>query len=580
LKPGVQPAHAISEMNAGIAEFARRFAIDIRATLIPLQDQMTAGARSGLWLLLGTVGAVLLIACVNVGNLMLVRTSGRYREAGLRMALGASRANLFGLVLKEALVLVVVGGALGLLIAYAGVKLFVAAAPIDLPRLEDVHLDWRVLAFACAAALLSALLCGLFPAWRLAQTQPQESIKAGASNATEGGRKLRLRELMVSVEVALSTVLLIAGGLLMLSFFRLMRVDKGFRVERVITQNLPLTSPKYRQEAAQARFIDEVIAKLDVIPGVSSVAVTNQIPLRGETMLAPLSDPGQGEIGKDTATASFRLVSPGYWKTLGIPLRQGRFFEDADRNRAVVVLNERAAQQLWPHENPLGRHVRHVIGPCNGCSPLEVVGIVGDTRDRALAQDPPLTAYEPYWEEPMDGAGVIVRTRADPAAVIGAMRAAIRSVDPEIPIGETRTMERILEESVALRRFQMDLAAAFAMAALVLASLGIYGVVSFSVARRTPEMGIRIALGARGAQLVAMVVKQGMLPVLLGLAGGLACALSLGRFLASQLYGIVPNDPLTISAVAALLLIVALCACWIPARRATRIDPMRALRCE
>lgn len=577
LKPGVQPQQAIAEMNALLAEFAREFKLESKTTLVPLQDQVTAGARSGLWLLLGTVGAVLLIVCVNIGNLMLVRTTGRYREAGIRIALGARSSHLFGLALREALVLVVIGGALGLVFSYAGLKLFAATAPIGLPRIDEVRMDWRVLAFAAFTAVFSTALCGLLPAWRLAKTEPQESLKSGSSNASESGRKVRLREMLVSVEVALSTVLLIAGGLLILSFFRVMRADKGFEVAHIVTQDISLIGPKYT-DPARSRFVSEALRKLANIPGASSVGVTNQLPLRGETWLCELLDtdrPGPPE--EESALANFRFVSPGYWKTMGIPLNRGRFFEESDRNRLVAVISEQAAKLLWPGRNPIGRRVR----ACGTAiqENAEVIGIVGDVR-AGIEQGAPPTVYLPYNGITMGRASFVLRTQADPAAVIGAMRAVLRSMDPDLPLSQTQTMEQILDESVAVRRFQMYLAAAFAMAALVLASLGIYGVVSFSVARRTPEMGIRIALGARGMQLMAMVIKQGMIPVLLGLGAGLACALSLGRFLASQLYGISPDDPMTISAVAALLLVVALCACWIPARRATRIDPMRALRSE
>lgn len=574
LKPGASPGQAIAEMNSLIAEFVREFDIRLKPTLVPLQEGVTQGARSSLWLLLGMVGAVLLIVCVNVGNLMLVRTSGRDREAGIRMALGAGRGELFGLVLKEALILVASGSGLGLLLAHGALKAFLAAAPVHLPRMGEIQMDGRVLIFAIAAAAISTLISGSFPALRLARTEPLESLKTGSVNATEGGRKLQIREFMVGAEVAASTLLLVIGGLLMLSFVRVMRAPTGFEVAHVVTQGVSLIGPKYSDDN-RTRFIDEALNKLRSIPGVESAGVTNQVPLRGETWIDGLREPDQPE-NSEPALANFRFVSPDYWKVMGIPLRQGRFFQESDRGRNVAILSERAAHLLWPDANPIGKRV-HLTAANDAAG--EVIGVVGDAR-ASLERNAPLTVYEPYWAVSVGGPSFVLRTRAEPAAVVDAMRAALRSLDSNMPLLQAETMEQILDQSVSTRRFQTYLAMAFAAAALALASLGIYGVISFTVARRTPEMGIRTALGARPAQLMAMVVLQGLRPVLAGLAVGLAGALSVGRFLASELYGVTPSDPVTLATVTVLLLAVALCACWVPARRAARIDPLRALRCE
>lgn len=579
LKSGRQPAEAAAEFSASIAEFVRQYNIGLRPALFPLKDVVTRGVRGALWLLLGAIAAVLLIVCVNVGNLMLVRTAGRDREAGIRMALGSSRVELFRLVLTEALLLVAAGSGAGVLLAQLGLKAFVAAAPIDLPRLGDVHVDARGLLFALAAGLVSVLLCGLVPAWRLAQTDPNESLKSGSATTTQAGHKLRFREFLVTAEVALSTLLLVVGGLLAVSFYRVMQAPKGFDVEHVITQEISLVGPKYTN-AARIRFLDEALARLAGVPGIQSAGITNQLPLRGETWICDLRD--IRDIGlperPSTAIANFRFVNPGYWTAMGIPLEKGRLFEAADRNRHVAVISERAAQALWPGQNPLGKRV----GSCGGEAVpqgLEVVGVAGDVR-ADLEKSSPFTVYQPYWTTNNTRFALVLRTPADPAAIIGGARAVLRALDPDLPFPPAATMEQVLEDSVASRRFQTVLVVSFAGAALLLASLGIYGVISCSVARRTPEIGVRIALGARGPQLVALVVRQGMTPVILGLAAGLAGALAAGRLIASQLFAVSPNDPLELSTVAALLLMVALCACWIPARRATRIDPLRALRCE
>lgn len=577
LKAGVRPEQATAELNALQAEFVRRFSLQTSTILIPLQQQITRGASSSLWLLLAAVGAVLLIVCVNVGNLMLVRTTSRYREAGIRLALGGSRGGLFALALKEALALVAIGGCLGLVFADAALKVFVATAPIGLPRLQEVQMDWRVWIFAGVAAAISTILCGLLPAWRLSRIEPQETLKAGSPNSTETGRKLRLGEVMVGIEVALSTVLLIVGGLLMLSFVRVMRVDKGFEVTRIVSQDVNFMSPKYTRGFRRI-FVQETVDKLAQIPGVRFAGAINRLPLRGDDWLDDLRDPDQPASAiEHAAVANFRFVTSDYWRAMGIPLKRGRFLDGSDSNLPRAVISERTAEYLWPNQNPIGKRVRGAGGQKPS---LEVVGVVGEVRSAGLEKNPPMIVYEHYWRMQPISMSFVLRTQVDSASVIGAVRSILSAADPDMAISPARTMEQIVEESVASRRFQMRLAVAFAISALLLASLGIYGVISFTVARRTQEMGIRIALGARNAQLVAMVVRQGMVPVVCGLASGLAAALFVCRLIASQLYGVAPNDPLTMSAVAALLTVIALGACWIPARRSTRIDPLSALRFE
>jgi predicted permease len=574
LRPGVSSSHAIAELNALLADFVRQYHFTTKITLFPLLQQVTRRARTSLWLLLGAVAAVLLIVCVNIGNLMLVRTAGRYREAGVRLALGASRTRLFGQVLKEALVLVAIGGSLGLLLSYGGLRAFTAAAPIDLPRLEEVHIDWRVLLFALAATAFSTIVCGLAPAWRLSRIQPLDSLKAASSGHTETGRKLRFREMLVSLEVALSTVLLAAGSLLLVSFVRLTHVEKGFERAHVITQDVSFLSPKYAH-GGRDRVIRLMMDRLSGIPGVRAVGAVNRLPLRGEDWVPELRDPEAR--AQSNAIANFRFVTPDYWRAMGIPLQQGRFFDEADWSRPVAVISSRAARHLWPGENAIGRHVQG-IGPRKPA--LEVVGVVEEVPAGPIDQSWPMMVYEPYALISPVGMSFAVRTVRDPAALIRSVRAVLSSIDPEMALPPARTMDQILDASVAARRFEMRLIVAFALIALLLAALGIYGVISFGVARRTPEIGIRVATGARPAQVMSMMLRQGMRPVVFGLAVGLAASSVAGRFLASELYEIRPNDPFPLLAVAAALLLTAFAACWAPARRATRIDPVRALRSE
>lgn len=576
LKPGVSPERAAAELNALIADFVRQYRIETHIELRSLVSEVIRNDRGPLLFLLGAVGAVLVIVCVNVGNLMLVRTAGRYREAGVRLALGAGRFRVFALVLSEALVLVCAGGAAGLALAYAGVKWFIARAPLSIPRLDEIAVDWRLLVFAVGAVTFSTLICGLFPAWRLALVPPQEALKAGGGTATEGSRKLWFREVMVGFEVALSTMSLIAGGLLMVSFFRLVGVDKGFEVAHVITQDVSFLNPKYARGIRRG-FLQETIEKFGGIPGVQAVGAVSQLPLLGEEWVSGLRDPDQSQRpAHENEIANFRFVTPGYFKAMGIPLRQGRFLEEGDRDRPAAVISERAARVLYGNANPIGRHVRGA-GPSKPS--LEVVGVVAEVRSK-LEDKPAMMVYEHFWRMQPIAMSFVVRAQTDPATVAAGIRSILASADPEMAISPARTMEQILDESVSARRFQMYLAVAFAGAALLLASLGIYGVISFAVARRTPEMGIRIALGATSGQLVGMVVRQGMIPVAVGMATGFAGALLVGRLIASQLFGVAPNDPVAIGAVAILLVAVGLAACWIPARRATRIDPLTALRFE
>jgi putative ABC transport system permease protein len=579
-KPGVSGQAAAAELTALIEPFQRENHTEFNIALIPLRQQMTRNTRSALWMLLATVGAVLLIVCVNVGNLMLVRTNSRYREAGIRIALGASRSGLFGLVLKESLVLVAIGGILGLAFAWFGLKVFAVWAPIGLPRLDEVAIDWRVLSFAALSIAISTVICGLFPAWRLSRTEPQQSLKAGASNATEAGFKLRVREWMAGIEVALSTVVLIAGGLLTISFFRLMGVEKGFDTTHVITQDVSFLSPKYAK-GGRRRFVEEIVPKLAQIPSVETVGTTNVLPLEGESWVDDLASPDLPETRPDQAAlANFRFVGPGYLEAMGVHLLEGRFLDASDKDLLRAVISQSAARHLWPHASPIGQHVFGSGAGSPGRPSLEVVGVVGDVPAGGLDKNPPPTIYEHYWRMQPIGMAFAIRTKADPAAVIGSVRGVLASADPEMAIPPARTMEQVVEDSVAVRRFQMQLAAAFAVSALLLASLGIYGVISFTVSRRTPEMGIRIALGAQAKQVTGMILRQGMKPVLLGVTAGLAGAWFAGTLISSQLFGVTPHDPAAICTVTAVLVLVGLAACWFPARRATRIDPLIALRCE
>jgi len=579
LRPGVTLNRALAELNAAQARIASQFPekIELLAALVPLQDQITGRSRGGLQLVLAAVSLVLLIGCVNIANLLLARSTSKKRELAIRSALGAGTRRLLEQMLAESLLLAAIGGALGVAIAYGALRLILAHAPLDLPRLDEVHLDTRVLLFTAAVSIFAGLLFGLLPAWRFSRTDPQEAMKSGGRTTEERGSG-RLRSLLVGLEVGLSTLCLIAGGLLLRSFVKLLEADKGFAVERIVTVDLNLPDVRYSRREAKVRFRKSLLDSVRTLPGVISAGIVNRLPLSGEGGNNLLLLEGVQAPMMERPLADVRGTNPEYFATMGIPLRQGRIFADSDGEHLIALLAARTAERLWPGQDPLGK--RFKIGDPDGPY-VEVAGVVGDVRGVGLDKTPSLTLYVPYWQwNTWGGPALAVRTAFDPLAVSGALRSAIRHLDSELPVPEFRTMDQIVDASLAQRRFQMNLTLVFAIAALVLASLGIYGVVSYSVAQRTNEMGIRMALGARSLDISRMVLRQAMAPVALGLGAGLIASLAAGRLLAGLLYGVTRTDTVTIASVVLTLGAVAVLASFIPARRATRVDPVTALRYE
>jgi putative ABC transport system permease protein len=580
LKPGMSREQALDQLNAVQASIIERLSpekLELRAYLVPLQAQITGRSRQGLLLMLGAVGAVLLIVCVNIANLLLSRSAARRREFAVRTAIGASTARLIRQMLTESLVLAILGGAIGIGLAYVLLNVIVANAPIDLPRASGVHIDARALIVAILLAIGSALLFGLLPAWRSSQSDPHEDLKSSSRGTTEGRHGGRLRSMLVSLEVALSTVCLIAAGLLLNSFVHLMRVERGFEVERVTTVDLNLPAARYGGIQQRSEFFRKLLEDTRALPGVTYSAISNVLPLTGEgnnNVITP-----QGEETRplmERPLADRRLISEDYFRLLGIPLVQGRFFERGEKQN-VGILSAGAAAAAWPHQNPIGK--RFHMGDENG--PLfEVVGVVADIRANGPQKAPTVTVYLPYWQRDQRDMSLAVRTGVNPVAITSAVRAEIRKLDAGLPVPKFRTMQEIVSASVAQRRFQLNMVMAFAAIGLILASLGIYGVVSYSVEQRRGEMGIRMALGATASTLRGMVVRQGLAPVGIGLAAGLAAALALGRVLAGLLFGVSFADPLTLAGVAIALIAVAALACYVPALRATRVDPVNALRYE
>jgi putative ABC transport system permease protein len=577
LKKGVTAARALEELNAIQADIVRDLPekIELRARLVPLQQQLTGRSRKGLLLLLSAVGAVLLIVCVNIANLMLARATGRKREFAIRAAVGASTRRLLRQMLTESLVVAAMGGVLGIAVAYGVLRLILTNAPLDVARLNEVHIDARVLAVACALSLLSAVLFGLLPAWRASRIDPQEGLRAGGRSATDSRHSGRMRTLLVALEVGLCTVCLAAAGLLLNSFVRLMHVDKGFDTEHAIQVELYLAGTRYRDGAKRSAFLKKALEAVKPLPGVTAVGVTNKLPLTGEGNNNLLILEGVNAPLFERPLVDMRSVNGDYFHAMGIPLRSGRVFQESDK--WVALVGESTARKLWPGANPLGK--RFHFGEDNAPM-LEVIGVVGDVHGSGLEKAPQQVVYLPYWYRGRSATALIVRTAMDPKSIAGAVRAELHKLDPELPVPQFRTMQDIVSASVAERKFQLSLVLVFAGVALMLACVGIFGVVSYTVAQRRGEMGIRLALGATAGNLRTMVLRQGLAPVLVGLGCGIAGALALGRVMEGLLFGVKATDPWTLAGVAAVLIGVAAAACYIPAMKVSRVDPLSALRWE
>ncbi len=576
LNRGVGREAALAELNvvAGQLEQLAGETANLHASVTPLQESLVRKSRTGLLVLLAAVGSVLLIVCVNLANLMLARAERRGREWAVRTALGASRGRLVRQVLVEALLIALLGGIAGTWIAAVGLDGLLRFAPADLPRLDEVRLDARVLAFALGLTTATGLLFGFAPAWHGARAEPQDALKAGGRTSTDTHRGARFRNALVGAEVALSVVLLVLAALLGGSFLRVLRADKGFHAPTVLAAEIAIPMTKYQKEEQRNRFHEQVLERLRMQPGVLSAAISTALPLTGETWVDSAYLPGDTRPQMERPVVNVRFVSADYLSTMGIPLLSGRTFAEGDRTRKVAIVSERIAQQLWPGQPALGR--RFLRQPDQE---YEVIGVAGDVRSDA-DRVPAAIVYRPYWDWAPRQVLLAARAAADPRSIAGAMRAAVHSVDPDVPVPAMRTMQQFLEDAVAQRRFQTVLAVAFGATALLLAALGIYGVVAYTVARRTNEIGVRIAVGAGPGQVRRMVLAQAMVPVAAGLALGVLASLAAGRIVGRLLYEVDARDPVTIGAVVLVLAAAAAAACWSPARRATKIDPMQALRWE
>ncbi len=596
LKPGVARQQAAASMTILSQRFQKEdpqvVAEDAGVSLVPLHARIVGNIRPALLILMAAVGLVLLIACVNVANLMLARATARGKEIAIRTALGAGRARIFRQLSIESVSLGVLGGAVGLLIAAGADYLLIAFSSPSIPQLDKGGLDVRVLAFTLAVSILTGFLFGLAPALSASRANLNESLKEGSLQTTAGGTRRRLSGILVAGEIALSMMLLAGAGLLVKSFIGLANVNPGFDPHHVLTFETTLPEAKYGTPSAFAAFGRQVLDRLKAIPGVEDPAIVTLLPTMGGLNLPYAIEGRSGSANESSRSSQYRFTSPDYFRAMKIPLIRGRYFTDADTesSQPVVIINRTMAETLWKNENPIGQTITigKKMGPEWTDRPRQIIGVVGDVKDASLDQPAPPEMFIPYTQVPAHVLALVVRlapvcwvvrTRGG-AVPLNAVRQAVLSVDGNEPIANVETMDELLSGSISRWRFNMLLLGIFSLLALVLAAVGIYGVLSYSVAQRAHEMGIRMALGAEKRDILRMVVGQGVRLAVIGVVIGIAGALALTRFLASLLYGVKPSDPLTFIAVSLILIAVALLACYVPARRAAKVDPMVALRYE
>jgi putative ABC transport system permease protein len=578
LRPGFDVQKAGPEIEAVSARIQQELSTDHTVKLVKPRDYITGDAGPALLILWGAVCFVLLIACANVASLLMARTAGRGKEIAIRLALGASRWRLLRQLLTEGLLLGGLGSLAGLLLASWGVDLLSFTGRTTIPRVEEIRIDASVLAFTLGISLLSGILFGLAPATQWLRADLQTTLKEGARGAKTFERQ-RLRSLLVMAEVGLSLVLLVGAGLLIRSFERVVGQDKGFDPSRLLTAELSLTQSKYEKPEQQSLFIQQTLERVRAIPGVESSGAISNIPLGGGGTDGDIGIEGRTFLPDERAVAEKRIASAGYFETARIPLIAGRYFTERDvpGTPQVAIINEALARTFFPGENAIGKRIDFQWDTTGF---QEIVGVVADVRHYALDTPVLPEVYVPFAQRPSRGTTLVIRSRNNPASLVGVVRRQIFELDTGQAVSKVRTMDQIVSDSVASRRLSMSLLAGFAVVALLLASMGLYGTLSYSVAQRTQEIGIRSAMGAQPRDIFKLVVGHGMRLTLAGTGFGLAGSLALTKVLSTFLFGVSATDPITYAGVAALLLAITLLACYIPARRASKVDPIVALRCE
>ncbi len=581
LRPGVSVAQANAEINALQHTISARLPADEKMTLAAVfttfQQYLVGNNRKSLLVLLAAVAGLLLIGCINITNLLLARAVRRRQEMAVASALGASRADLLRASMREAAVLAAIGGALGILFATVTVPILQHYLPATLNFRGNLHIDWAGAGFAVLLAVMATLLAGAAPAWMSWRTQPQEALRGESRSASESRGGKRLRKTLVAAEVAVSVTLVLMTGLLTASVYRLMHIDRGFQVSRVLAAKINLPNKEYSNKKASAEFYTKLLAKLRPLPGVQGAAITAELPLNGDTWIDMARISGDTRSFFQMPTEHWRWISPGYFQTIHLPLIEGRFFSGNDYGRNDAVISALTAKTLWPGKDPIGRQFTHGD---DKEKPFTVIGVVGNARTITLAKPDPMMVYVPYWYRSDTTAGLVLRTKQDPAEMANMIRRTIWSVDPEVAVPTVRALGGVVAGSVATQRFEMDLLLLFAVSAWLLAGLGVYGVVTYSVVQRRQEIGLRMALGAQRANIYRQVLREGLTPVVAGAIVGIVAAFGFSRLIGSLLFHVSPFNPWIAAVAAASLLLAGTTACLLPARRAASVDPMQALRAE
>ncbi|MEN6426949.1 MAG: ABC transporter permease [Phycisphaerales bacterium] len=579
LKPGIRPVQAQTDLDR-VVETTAEPQERGRVLLVSLHEHVVASTRSSLYILLGAVGFVLLIACANVANLLLARVSGRRREMAIRAAMGAGRWRILRQLLIESVLLALLGGVGGLVLTCAAMSLLRAFGAVNLPQFASIRVDRWVLAFTTLVAVAASLVFGLVPAWETSQVRLVESLKEGGRGTTQGRSSQRLRSVLVASEVGLALVLLTGAVLLVKSFLILHGIDPGFRPDRLLALTVHLSPSKYPRLELQAGYFEEALSRLRAVPGIELVAASATPPLShvvtGEFIQV------EGRPAEPPSADSFipcDMVSPDFFRVLGIPLRSGRFFTEQDRRGApgVVIINESLSRRCFPNEDPVGRQIKGALG---GSDWWTIVGVVGDVHQFGVEQGVWPQLYRSCLQAGFPRMSIVAQTAGDPLRLAAAVRSQVESVDRDQPVFDVQTLEQRLSGQMAPRRAKMILLGTFAVIATVLAAAGIFAVISYTVAQRTHEIGVRMAMGAPGGHILKLVVRQGIVLAAAGVGAGLLASLWLTRYLAGMLYDVKPVDPLTFTTVAVLLIGVAALACMLPAWRAAKVDPMIALRSE
>jgi putative ABC transport system permease protein len=589
LKPGVLREQAHAEMLAITKRLEQQYPdynTGTSADVVGLQDQIVKNSRPALLLLLGAVSFVLLIACVNVANLLLARAATRGREVAIRTAMGAGRARIVRQLLTESVLLSLTGGILGILLAQAALGPLLKLAAGSVPQGATITLDPWVLAFTALVSLLTGLLFGIVPALRTARLDLRETLNEGSRGSTAGPGQHRIRGALVAMEIALALLLLVGSGLLLRSFARMQEIPPGFQPDHLFVADIPLSPTAYSKPESRYEFFDRLVDRARALPGVRSAAAASFLPVSGGGNIIHFNITGRPpKSPHEFIAAGYRTITPNYLETLGVPLLRGRLFTPADNEKApaVVIINSTMVHTFFPNENPLGKHMQLGALPEQEIPTMEIVGVVGDVRPGA-GLDPQAEMYLPYRQAdlllPVYQLSLVMRTAGDPLLQTSALRDALSQIDPNQPLVKVRTMEDNMATTVAQPRFRAWLIGIFALLALLLSAVGVYGVMSYTVTQRTSEIGVRVTMGAQPQDVFRIIVGEGLRLALIGVAVGLIAAFALTRLLQSFLFGISAYDPLTFVGVSVLLILVAVAACYFPARRATQVDPLVALRYE